>query len=464
MTSKILFIILFSATLMTGCQKGSDNKDQPLTDPVSNTEAKIPEAVCSNELKKLTSSLIQNQKKLAGIFKQIESEGKASALNSEYRSGSEKQLELCEKIDEKFNQEKISGCLKSQNLKTKENSLYKDSFANTCKSIGLWTKQITKKENQFTKGDSVKSIGLNFSDKAMDLLKPQSSNAITYISNGQISSGKESFKTMVQSGQAVCMMTTVSETSDESKFKYLSDAADPSPVTDIGFEFNGSRSLITLQDENGTMQAMLCLNLKLGSAKKKKANLEKIFGSEITISEANDSKKLETITSNKDLSVDVKPAEAVKAVEAAAANALTVAPPIPVEVTAANVAKTVLPEVNSTVTNTIGTTKTAVAETIETFNKQAKDLVDHTVDKIDAAGTKKIQEIQTAAIVTSKAVVKNAIADAKVAVNDTINEQMAPVKKVIAVVTYVPRKIYGFVKWAFGLDDDDAKTAAAKTK
>lgn len=440
------------------CQKGSNN--QPAIEPTKSQqqavdENAIPEKVCSDDLKKLLTQFSDNQKQIANIFEQIKEKKGVSSLNNEYKERGEKQVENCRKIDDRFTQEKITGCLRSENSKTKENSIFKSTYLNNCKSIALWAKNFTQKEASGSE--------LKFDSSAIELIRTAGQSNFSFISEGSIKSGADEFEKIVRAGKQACMITSQNQPLPESSvFEYVTDSSDSN--TEIGFEFNGTRTVIVFKDSSHTLHSLLCLNTKLSTEKDKKAALQKIFGSKIQIQEKEPAKKVvtEIVASeatdllNKDVAATPGPSD----VGAAATKDNSSSSAAAAAVTAgAKAAGSLLEKVN--VNESVEKIGNKVKEVTDHGVEKVKEVADHGVEKVEQATTKVIKEAKDAgvAIITqaqesASIVAKKAIKDAQDAIIETATKPFVVVKDAIL---YFPKKIYNFFSSLFTSDKDKEK-------
>lgn len=414
----LLILSTLSLSLFSSCQKGGSSNPAATT-PDAKTAADdtvIPTTVCSDSLKKLITEFSDNQKQISSLFDQIKDKKTSSTLNDEYRLKGEKQVENCRLIEEKFDREKITGCLKSDTSKTKENSIYKSTFTANCKSIGLWAKKISQKDNHYTQTETLPQLSdFTFKQNAADLINSAGKSDFSFIVNGAVKTGKDNFRQAVQDGLVTCFMTTqITKSSDDLKYKYVTDTNDSTPPTDIGFEFNGNRSVIVLQDSNSAIHSMLCLNLKLSTEKDKKSVLQKVFGASIQISEKEPTKKVTTEIVNSDtakavLNQDVAPAPTTEGVAATPA------------VTAAN------PSGNNAKPTDQTALQKQMADSATMLSNQVKDVADHTIDKLNETGSKKLEEVRN----TGNELIENFKAAGIVVMKESVKELKAATKEVL---------------------------------
>ncbi|MFZ3230605.1 MAG: hypothetical protein WA160_10410 [Pseudobdellovibrio sp.] len=300
-----LSILALSLILLNSCQKAPADKNMLVASDKSaeaDISLKMPDTVCSEEIKKIVASINSTQIQMS----QTPSADQADQQVDKYRQ-----------INDQFIKENITACLKSPNPKSKENSYYKSVFATYSKSLNLWAKKINEPNRS---KDAEKEITFSFNKDAAQLIQPNTTNDLTFISNGEIKTGKDLFMHDTKSGAVTCLITTQNANMlDNLNLKFIMTTADSNPATDIGFEFNGSRSMIVMQDSNKSLHSMLCLNLKLSSEKSKMVILAKIFGAGIRINEKENAKKTNSSETpseisallNKDVAPTAIPSETV---------------------------------------------------------------------------------------------------------------------------------------------------------
>lgn len=406
-----LLFCLLSLTVFSGCQKSSDNPNADKNAIAAKTSdldgaAIIPENACTDDLKKLAIAYIDNEKHIISLRESIKNKKEDSNLTNQYKERSEKQVENCKSIEERFKKESIVACLKKAGSKTKENTIFANDYANTCKAVGLRSKNATKKDNQYTIANQIAT--LQFSDAAKDLIQPSNKSEITFITNKEIKFGKENFMRAIQEGTPTCYMLSYASSNlpEDLTFKYVADGDDSNPPTKLDFEFNGTRTLIAIEADS--IYSMLCLNLKLTGEKNKKAALEKIFGSQIKVIE----KTIATTTEDgaKKLAADKLNQEVVPTPSAAAV--VPGSTPNPQDDPNAKLA--------SATNGTAMPAKNQLSETLASAATQVKDVADHsmekastevskTLDHAEAVGTALIEKTKVAA----KEVAQQAIVDAK---------------------------------------------------
>jgi len=501
--ARTLLLTILSLSVLSGCQKGGSADQSQATATKENSDASnplkrlVPDKVCSDQVMQFVSKYDDNQKQISKLFEQFKKKKITTEDGADYKQRATTQVENCRQIDAQFEKEKIDGCLKSGDTKTKENSIYRSEIQKTCAAVGLWSKKITHKDNAYTQQQNT-IADLKFSDEAAKLIT-SSKDERYFVAEGKVNGGFNNFKTLVQAGTPACFVTNPSQkNSSDLILKYVTDSNDTSSKTDLGFDFNGPRTTIVLQDEN-SVYSLLCLNVKLANEKNKQEVLQKIFGSSIQLIEktSTDSKNPAIASADK-LNHDVAPADPSAQPVAAGTSAQDKANTTTAQInSAANAIDSAAKNLASNKTVQAG--MDALNSGLEKVSTQVNATVDHATEKISAETTKNIEKLEAsgsaliektkqAAIETGKEVVKEAGNQVRetlkapfVAVGEKIDaaakwavkkkDEVASstiVKKVIKpyfeMATYIPRKVGGWIKDMFTSDDDSKATTSSEAK
>ena len=408
-----VFVYFFATTLIViGCQKAPNKSITPAaTDSAKiDTEAKILANVCSAEFLNLTKALNDDQATASQIYEKMTLK-KDAELDKSYRQIAQKQVDHCHALVQQMDKEKISSCQKSDSDTSEENRIDRKTIEESCKSIENWNKSITAADTTVAETSVPKTIQIQFNETGLKLIQSKSVAEFLYFSRGEIKSGQDAYKQDALAGNIACVFSNQSENENKSStFKYVTESK--ATTADIGFEFKGNSSLITLQDSKNAVISVVCLNLEPSSEKERFNSLKKLFGNLLTLKEMSEA--------------DAKSSfESVEEPQAAPALELV---PVLVdeknEVSAAAIAK----EEKS---KSLDETLDKAQKTIQTVLKDSLAETKKTATELTKESIAEAQKASSALLVQAEVTAKNLILQSQTSATALVNDSKMAAKEVV---------------------------------
>lgn len=447
---KTVIYFCASSLVVIGCQKAPSKNIAPLdTEAIKiESEDKTVPTQCSSDFLKKAKVLNSDQMKATAIFEKLTLQ-KDTELKKTYNQLAQNQVENCQGLLQQMNKEKITSCLKYENENMEESVVEIKTIEENCKNLQSWNKTLSEDEAPLPEAVLPSTLRVQFNEAGSKLIQTKNAAEFLYFSRGEIKSGKDSYKQDALAGNITCVFSNQSEKpSEQSTFKYVAESKATS--ADIGFEFKGNSSLITLQDDDNTIISVVCLNVEAISAKDRAGSIKKLFGNLITDeTSAIDTKSVEQPTEESEVApaLELVPVLIDEKSQAAAAAVAS-------EEKGKNLDQT-LEKAQKTIQIVL---KDSLAETKKTANELSKESITNAQKassvillEAEVAGKNLILESQKSAIivvneaktaanevvdqsikksqVATAAVIKNGIAEAKTAANEVVDSGIKKTQK-----------------------------------
>ena len=487
---KTVIYFCASTLVVIGCQKAPSKKIAPAeTDTIKiESEEKAIPAQCSSDFLNKAKVLNSDQTKATALYEKLTLQ-KDAELNKAYLQLAKKQVENCQGLVQQMHKEKITSCLKIETETAEESVVEIKIIEENCKNLQSWNKSISEDETPLPEVATPTTIRVQFNEAGQKLLQTKNAAEFLYFSRGEIKSGKDSYKQDALAGNIACVFSNQSEKpSERSAFKYVAESKATS--ADIGFEFKGNSSLITLQDDDNAIISVVCLNVETVSMKDRADSIKKLFGNLITLEEAS----VTDIDSSEQLTEDTEVAPALELVpvlideknQVAAAAAAQEEKSKNLDQTMEKAQKTI----QVILKDSLAETKKTAVEISKDSIAEAQKASSVILAEAEVAGKNLILQSQTSAIVVvneaksaaqnvvdqsiqksqlaTAAVIKNGIAEAKTAANEVVDlgikkTQKAAVDTVKSPFRWVKEKATntwnGFAKF---FSSKDKKTIQSK--
>ncbi len=274
-----------STLLVIGCQKAPSKKIAPVDTEIESADKTIP-VQCSADLMNKAKALESDQTKVTAIFEKLTLQNDVE-LKKTYIQLAQKQVENCQGIVQQMTKEKITWCSKSETENKDIDILAVKIIEIKCKILQAWNTSLSEDQAPLPESPEAATpttIRVQFNEAGQKLLQTKNAAEFLYFSRGEIKSGKDSYKQDALAGNIACVFSNQSEKpSERSAFKYVAESKATS--ADIGFEFKGNSSLITLQDDDNTIISVVCLNVESVPEKDRADSIKKLFGNLITLEE-----------------------------------------------------------------------------------------------------------------------------------------------------------------------------------
>ncbi len=468
---KSLLGLFLAAAAMTSCQKAADSKKSEPA-PIIDTDKKINDVMCSDEILKLSADFQVSQTQTTDIFEQLSIKAGDAGLQQRYKKSGQKQVDLCNALNAQLAKENVSSCLKSADINLNDNLITTAKIDSDCKTTTDFYNRILRQYGGENLSAKSKRLLLQFSDAAKVLIQSKGVSEFKYLANGEIKSGRELLKQDLLDKKITCLFTATAKSSpNESTFRVLSEMSESTFENDQATA--GSHFALALEDSSHLMLSLSCMNATFNLAKDGKENLQKILGTLIKIEDKIDtSADLKDSTHlNNDVAAKPQPKQNPEDGKSTAAEAQKKAAGMVDDVvskakaTIHEVVKDTLVEIKTTTDQTRSETIVEVKkatqeltsealehaalvaqklseETIKNATAAAEKLSDHIIEKSAAAAQviadKAIEKASAAAITVSKEVlaesektadrvVKNSV---KTAVNAVIETATKPLEYV----------------------------------
>ncbi len=482
------FGIIIIAALSSGCQK-APSKSARIADSANNEIAnpeQIPSNICSAEMMEKRKTFQLTELKILSVHEKMTTQ-QTTELKNSYREEAQKQVESCAQLIGQFTKEKITSCLKTETPKSQENAFYKDVLEAKCKTVIEWEKAVTPSknlvENLAAPIKKPKSIVLQLTPAAMELIQEKNAAEFRYLVKAEIKYGKENYIKDARAGETTCTLSspaaistnseakessqeslqasakTLSKTSLEplqkkSTLNYIAESQASDQLTNqltgqatqnaLGFEDKGENSVITFQDSSGMIISMLCLNQAISSESDRATALRKHFGRLANVQEF---EKMDPRL-NADLAPTVKPTEEKvaeknaeiekvaaekekgKAIEQTIEKARETIQVVLKE-SLAEIKKTSLEVAEESIGKTQKASESIVTSAVAQSKVAASEIVNSSVTKAEASAAKVIDQAIAKATIAAEQVSEKTIAAAKSAGTELITESKIAANEVV---------------------------------